>query len=87
MAPHHGSKTSSSQELLDAVSPRWVVIQSGYRNRFGHPHSEVLERLRAKSEILRTDLLGAIQMRWTGGALSVTHFWADHRRYWHSRRE
>lgn len=44
MAPHHGSKNSSSADFLEAVSPRWVLVQSGYRNRYGHPAAEVLER-------------------------------------------
>jgi competence protein ComEC len=86
MAPHHGSKTSSSQALLDAVRPRWVVIQAGYRNRFGHPHPEILARLQDTAQILRTDLLGAIEMRWSAGALQISHFWGSHRRYWHSVR-
>ncbi len=87
MAPHHGSKTSSSQALLDAVRPRWVVIQAGYRNRFGHPHPEVLARLQGTAQILRTDLLGAVQMRWTAGVLQISDFWGSHRRYWHSVRQ
>jgi len=44
IAPHHGSNTSSSGEFLSAVSPRWVLIPAGYRNRFKLPRTEVLER-------------------------------------------
>ncbi|MDP7537093.1 MAG: hypothetical protein QF470_04620 [Methylococcales bacterium] len=44
IAPHHGSNTSSSGEFLSAVSPRWVLIPVGYRNRFKLPWPEVLER-------------------------------------------
>lgn len=44
LAPHHGSKTSSSAPFLDAVRPRIVLVQAGYRNRFGHPAPEVLDR-------------------------------------------
>jgi competence protein ComEC len=44
LVPHHGSKTSSSAEFLDAVAPTWAVVQSGYRNRFGHPAAPVMER-------------------------------------------
>ncbi|MGZ5748185.1 MAG: DNA internalization-related competence protein ComEC/Rec2 [Caldimonas sp.] len=43
--PHHGSRTSSSAAFLDAVAPRVAVFQAGYRNRFGHPAPDVLERL------------------------------------------
>ncbi len=44
MAPHHGSKTSSSQELLTALSPNEAFAQNGYRNRYGHPHPTVTAR-------------------------------------------
>ncbi len=44
LVPHHGSKTSSSAEFLDAVQPRFALVQAGYRNRFGHPSSPVLVR-------------------------------------------
>lgn len=42
--PHHGSKTSSSLAFVRALSPRHVVVESGYRNRYGHPAIEVLAR-------------------------------------------
>ncbi len=64
---HHGSKTSTSEEFLAAVSPRIAVIQSGKKNRFGHPYQEVLERLKAiGAEILRNDLRGDIQLKSDG---------------------
>ncbi|OGB33545.1 MAG: DNA internalization-related competence protein ComEC/Rec2 [Burkholderiales bacterium RIFCSPLOWO2_12_FULL_61_40] len=44
LVPHHGSKTSSSAAFLDAVQPQIALVQSGYRNRFGHPVSAVLAR-------------------------------------------
>ncbi|QWE01549.1 DNA internalization-related competence protein ComEC/Rec2 [Polynucleobacter sp. JS-Mosq-20-D10] len=44
MAPHHGSKTSSSQELLMKLSPDEAFAQNGYRNRYGHPHPTVTAR-------------------------------------------
>jgi len=48
LVPHHGSKTSSSAEFLDAVAPRLAIVQSGYRNRFGHPAPGVSARLAAR---------------------------------------
>jgi competence protein ComEC len=61
LVPHHGSKTSSSAEFVAAVAPRWAVVPAGYRNRFGHPAREVLERYReAGVRVLRTDLDGAV---------------------------
>ena len=44
LVPHHGSKTSSSAEFLDAVQPQIALVQAGYRNRFGHPAATVMER-------------------------------------------
>ena len=44
LAPHHGSASSSSPVLLNTLRPRWVVVQAGYRNRFGHPASVVTAR-------------------------------------------
>ncbi|HUD31708.1 MAG TPA: competence protein ComEC, partial [Variovorax sp.] len=46
--PHHGSRTSSSPALLDAVRPRLALAQAGYRNRFGHPAPLVAEAYAAR---------------------------------------
>jgi len=63
VVPHHGSRTSSSAEFIAAVAPRWAVVPAGYRNRFGHPAREVLERYAsARVPVLRTDLDGAVSV-------------------------
>ena len=46
VAPHHGSKTSSTMAFLEAVNPETILIPSGYRNQFHHPSKEVLARYR-----------------------------------------
>ena len=59
--PHHGSKTSSSLEFLEAIQPTFAVIQSGADNDFGHPHVSTLHFLkRIGARIFRTDELGRI---------------------------
>lgn len=61
LVPHHGSRSSSSAELIAAARPRLAIVSAGYRSRFGHPAPEVLERYRAAGvEVLRTDLDGAV---------------------------
>ena len=60
---HHGSRTSTTESFLNAVSPDIAVISLGRNNQFGHPHREVIERLLSQNiTILRTDELGTIQM-------------------------
>jgi competence protein ComEC len=60
LAPHHGSRTSSTAAFLDAVSPQWAVFQAGYRSRYGHPAADVLARYRARGvQVVRSDACGA----------------------------
>jgi competence protein ComEC len=72
--PHHGSRTSSSDELLNAVRPSVAVMSLGWKNRFHFPNPEVLERYRARGvRVLRTDLDGAVTVRATpAGQLVIT---------------
>jgi competence protein ComEC len=61
--PHHGSRTSSSAELVDAVHPSLAVISLGWRNRFHFPAPEVLARYAARgATVLRTDRDGAVSL-------------------------
>lgn len=58
---HHGSRTSTSQEFLDAVNPEYAVISAGKGNDYGHPHKPTMERLKAKKvKVYRTDESGTI---------------------------
>jgi competence protein ComEC len=61
--PHHGSRTSSSPELLAAVQPRLAIASLGWRNQFHFPAPEVLARYQAAgTRLLRTDVDGAITL-------------------------
>lgn len=63
--PHHGSRTSSSHELLEAVAPTYAVVSAGWGNRYGFPHHEVLRRYSERGiRVLRTDLNGAVRVEW-----------------------
>ncbi|MEG3001957.1 MAG: DNA internalization-related competence protein ComEC/Rec2 [Comamonas sp.] len=65
LAPHHGSRTSSSAAFLAAVAPHTVVVQAGYRNRFGHPAAPVLQRYAAQHmRVQSTPQCGAVH--WNG---------------------
>jgi competence protein ComEC len=60
---HHGSKTSSSIELIHKSKPEISLISCGLNNQFGHPNEEVLENLESiASQVLRTDQLGTIEI-------------------------
>ena len=61
---HHGSKTSTSKEFLEAVSPQIALIGVGENNEFGHPHELTLERLNdIGCKIFRTDENGEIVLK------------------------
>lgn len=69
---HHGSNTSSTAPFLDAVSPEVAIISAGFNNQYGHPHDEVLQRLRFRAiEVYRTDLDGTIEVRTDGTSYEV----------------
>jgi competence protein ComEC len=68
---HHGSNTSSTEQLIQAVQPRWAIISVGTHNTFGHPRMEVLRRLAdAKVRTYRTDLSGAVTFYLDGRSVS-----------------
>jgi len=72
---HHGGKTSSTVEFLQAVIPEYAVISVGKDNHFGHPHEETIKHLLAQnSKIYRTDQQGAIVFTTDGKTLTVDTF-------------
>jgi competence protein ComEC len=87
MAPHHGSKTSSSLDLLKKLSPDQAFAQNGYRNRYGHPHPLVSERYRSfKIPFFQTPNTGAQIWFFDNRGRSALHFWRhDIKRLWHRK--
>lgn len=64
VAPHHGSKTSSSDGFVTAVAPNLTVFTNGYLNRFRHPHPAVVSRYETiGSQVLRSDYDGAVLLQ------------------------
>ena len=67
---HHGSKTSSSKELINQINPRYSIISVGKNNRYGHPNKEVLDNLK-ESKIYRTDKDGSIMFKIKNNRLKI----------------
>ena len=71
---HHGSETSSGERFLDAVTPEICVISCGEDNSYGHPHREVVERLKDYTDdTYRTDICGDIVVISDGKNLTVEY--------------
>jgi competence protein ComEC len=87
MAPHHGSRSSSSEALVRAMGADTVFVQAGYRNRFGHPDAAVLARYQAAGgRVQRTDAGGALQWRLRIDGRDAFAAWRQQgRRYWHNQ--
>ncbi|MEW6134047.1 MAG: DNA internalization-related competence protein ComEC/Rec2 [Pseudomonadota bacterium] len=83
VAGHHGSRTSSIEEFVSRVQPRHVVFTVGYRNRYGHPHPEVLRRFAQTGAVLhRSDRHGWLRLRFADGGIAVERWRERYRRYW-----
>ena len=67
---HHGSRTSSSEEFINEINPKYSIISVGKNNRYGHPNDSVLENL-VDSQIYRTDLDGSIMFKIENNKLKI----------------
>jgi competence protein ComEC len=93
LVPHHGSKTSSTAEFLAAVHPETVVVQAGYRNRYGHPAPVVVQRYAALAQSYAPDA----PLQWVDTPHCGAFWWQSWtpansqcarkflQRYWHHR--
>jgi len=89
VVPHHGSKTSSTSDFVEAVAPSIAIFTVGYLNRFKHPRSEVVARYQAiDSKVLRSDYHGAVTLHFnqkqSTAQIEVSPWRSLHKRYWHS---
>jgi competence protein ComEC len=85
LVPHHGSKTSSTPEFLNAVQPRVAWVQAGYRNRFQHPVAEVTQRYAERQiRLIQSPQCGAAHWQSMRAQEASCQREVD-RRYWHHR--
>ena len=85
IAPHHGSKTSSSLSFLEQVNPEVILIPSGYMNRFGFPHKQVLQRYQSRNiTYFDTSKNGAISLKTDEQSLTIELARQVQKKYWMS---
>ncbi|MDA8007571.1 MAG: DNA internalization-related competence protein ComEC/Rec2 [Gammaproteobacteria bacterium] len=83
LAPHHGSKTSSTGDFLRRVNPRAALASAGYLNRYDHPHREVRARYAAAGiPLLITADEGAITASFSSAGITLRGRRASERKYW-----
>jgi competence protein ComEC len=83
VAPHHGSKTSSTMAFLEAVRPETILIPSGYRNQFHHPSKEVLARYQQiNAKFLTSANSGALTVRLNSDGIKVESLRDTTEKYW-----
>ncbi len=88
VAPHHGSRTSSSRGFVAATRPALAVFTTGFQNRWGFPKADRLERWkRVGSRLLNVSDSGRIRIDFSPGEPAVVNcFRAERRRFWHHAR-
>lgn len=85
VAPHHGSKTSSTPDFIDAVAPRYVLFPVGYRNRHRHPNVQVVQRYVERGVHSRdSPSSGALEFSLSADGIKHSAYRERHRRYWYT---
>jgi len=85
VVPHHGSKSSSSADLLDRLSVRLAIVSAAYRSRFGHPHADVVARYRERGiALVNTAAAGCVRLYFSARAppTEIEQCRPRRRRYW-----
>ena len=86
VAPHHGSRTSSTEGFVEAVQPQLVLFSVGYRNQFGHPNPRVRKRyLQYGARMYDSPTHGAIEVRLGVTGVQVSPYREQTKRYWFSQ--
>jgi competence protein ComEC len=87
IAPHHGSKTSSTPEFIAAVGAKTTIFTVGYLNRFKHPKPLVIQRYEeSKAVLYRSDYHGALEIEFRRNNPIKIEAWRQSQpRYWHDR--
>jgi len=76
VAPHHGSKTSSSLEFIQAINPKVVLFPVGYRNRYNFPHNSVIARyIKQNTQLFNSAVHGAISIHFANSFVSNPIGW------------
>ena len=84
LAPHHGSRYSSSELFIKTVSPKWGVFSAGFMNRWGFPSEEVLRRYEKQSvTVFNSGLSGLIQFEISSQETKIKTFREDIAPYWY----
>lgn len=85
IVPHHGSRTSSTDDFIAAVGAKEAIFPVGYRNRFGHPRPDVVARYeQSGAHLQRTDAAGAVSVHLGAKGVRIEHARVARRRYWQS---
>ena len=85
LVPHHGSQTSSTVIFVQTLKPSWAMVQSGYRNRYGHPAPHVVARYAAQGvPVIQSAACGAAYWKSTAPK-ELTCERELRRRYWHHK--
>nr|WP_259650699.1 MULTISPECIES: DNA internalization-related competence protein ComEC/Rec2 [unclassified Shewanella] len=86
IAPHHGSKTSSTESFIDAVSPELVLFPAGYKNRYGFPNSEVVLRYHQRNiSTLTSGEQGQISILFNQQTMKIRTYRSDFAPFWYNQ--
>ena len=84
LVPHHGSKTSSTNAFISAVSPEYAFTPAGYKNRFGFPKQDIMARydtFNVKTYVSYET--GELSAKFIKTGLQINEYRTKNRRFWH----